>query len=297
LKRKYVKFRCTNIVKGIKTYICPVEYEIKPHQKLNLGLKEIWLFREMLFFFTWRDIKVKYKQTVLGFLWAILQPLLLMVIFTILGRALNIHENIPHPLFSYSALTLWLVFTTGITNAGNSMITNANIIRKIYFPRLIIPVSSVFTSLFDFVMSFVILICMLVYYICTGAVHVDWLKFILLLPVGIVITAISTFGVGSLMAALTIKYRDFRYVIPFMVQAMLFVTPVIYPISYISFPFAKYILAINPMYSAIELFRSSFNGQVLELRLVAISLFFAMLFFVVGIYYFRKTEAYFADLA
>jgi lipopolysaccharide transport system permease protein len=292
-----VKFPCIKSLKGVKTYICPVEYEIKPHRKLNLGLKEIWQFREMLFFFTWRDIKVKYKQTVLGFLWAILQPLLLMVIFTILGRALNIHESIPHPLFSYSALTLWLVFTTGITNAGNSMIANANIIRKIYFPRLIIPISSVFTSLFDFVMSFIILIGMLLFYIYTGAVHVDWLKFILLLPVSIIITAISTFGVGSLMAALTIKYRDFRYVVPFMVQVMLFITPVIYPISYISFPGAKYILAINPMYSAIELFRSSFNGQILELRLVAISLFFAVFFFIVGIYYFRKTEAYFADIA
>ncbi len=278
-------------------YICPVEYEIKPHQKLNLGLKEIWLFREMLFFFTWRDIKVKYKQTVLGFLWAILQPLLLMAIFTIIGIALKIDEPIPHPLFSYSALTLWLVFTTGVTNAGNSMITNANIIRKIYFPRLIIPISAVFTSLFDFLMSFIILIGMLIYYTYTGKVHVDILKFLLLLPVSVIITAVSTFGVGSLMAALTIKYRDFRYVIPFMVQVMLFVTPVIYPISYIAFPGAKYILAINPMYSAIELFRSSFNGQVLELRLVAISLFFAALFFIVGIYYFRKTEAYFADLA
>lgn len=112
-----------------------MEYEIKPHQKLNLGIDELWQFREMLFFFTWRDIKVKYKQTILGFLWAILQPLLLMAIFSVAGKVFNIDsEGIPHPLFSYSALTLWMIFSSGLINAGNSMISNANIIRKIYFP-------------------------------------------------------------------------------------------------------------------------------------------------------------------
>lgn len=277
-------------------YICHVEYEIKPHQKLTLGLKEIWLFREMLFFFTWRDIKVKYKQTILGFIWAILQPLLLMTIFSLAGKALNIpSESIPHPLFTYSALTLWMVFSSGLNSAGNSMITNANIIRKIYFPRLIIPISSVLTALFDFLMAFVVLIGMLIFY--HDRITFELGKFLLLLPVSIIITAISTFGIGSLLAALTIKYRDFRYVTPFLVQVLMFVTPVIYPISMIQFPGAKYVLAINPMYSAIELFRSTFNGQILELRLIGISLFFAMLFFFAGIYYFRKTEAYFADLA
>jgi len=277
-------------------YICPVEYEIKPHQKLNLGLKEIWLFREMLFFFAWRDIKVKYKQTVLGFLWAILQPLLLMSIFSLAGSALNIpSESLPHPLFTYSALTLWMIFSTGISNAGNSMISNANIIRKIYFPRLIIPISSVLTALFDFLMAFIILIGMMIFY--HDRIKFELGKFLLLFPVSIIITVISTFGIGSLLAALTIKYRDFRYVTPFLVQFLMFVTPVIYPISVFHFTGSKYLLAINPMYSAVELFRSGFNGQILELRLVAISLFFAVMLFIVGIYYFRKTEADFADLA
>ncbi len=277
-------------------YICPVEYEIKPHQKLNLGLKEIWLFREMLFFFTWRDIKVKYKQTVLGFLWAIIQPLVLMTIFSLAGSALSIpSENLPHPLFTFSALTLWMIFSTGITNSGNSMLNNANIIRKIYFPRLIIPISSVFTALFDFFMAFLILIGMLIFY--HNRISFDWVKFLLLVPVSISITLISTFGIGSLLAALTIKYRDFRYVTPFLVQALMFLTPVIYPISMFHFLGSKYVLACNPMYSAIELFRSTFNGQVLELRLVGISMIFALMFLISGIYYFRKTEAYFADLA
>lgn len=296
MEYKYVKFPLINSLKGVKTYICLVEYEIKPHQKLNLGLKEIWLFREMLFFFTWRDIKVKYKQTALGFLWAIIQPLMYMIIFSAAGKAFKIpSEDIPHPLFTYSALTLWMIFATGVTSAGNSMLNNANIIRKIYFPRLIIPISSVFTALFDFLMAFLILIGMLIFY--HDSIKFELVKFILLTPVCIAITAISTLGVGTLLAALTIKYRDFRYVTPFLVQILMFLTPVAYPISRVHYPVIKYILSCNPMYSAIELFRSSFNGQVLELRLVAISMFFALLFFVAGIYYFRKTEAFFADIA
>jgi len=273
-----------------------MEYEIKPHQKLNLGLKEIWQYREMLFFFTWRDIKVKYKQTVLGFAWAILQPLFLMSVFSLAGAALNIpSESLPHPLFTYSALVLWMIFSSGLSTAGNSMVTNANIIRKIYFPRLIIPISSILTSLFDFLMAFIILIGMMIFY--HNRITFELGKFLLLFPVSIIITVISTFGAGSLLAALTIKYRDFRYVTPFLVQFLMFVTPVIYPISIFHFTAAKYLLAINPMFSAVELFRSGFNGQMPELRLVAISLFSAILIFIVGIYYFRKTEAYFADLA
>ncbi len=280
----------------LKMYICLMEYEIIPHQKLNLGLKEIWQYREMLFFFAWRDIKVKYKQTVLGFAWAVIQPLMLMAIFSLAGSALDIpSESLPHPLFTYSALTLWMIFSTGITNAGNSMISNANIIRKIYFPRLIIPIASVFTALFDFLMAFIILIGMLIFY--HNRIIFEPLKVILFFPLSVIITVISTFGIGSFLAALTIKYRDFRYVTPFLVQFFMFVTPVIYPTSVFHFAGAKYLLAINPMYSAVELFRSGFNGQTLELPLVAISLFFSMLLFILGIYYFRKTEAYFADLA
>lgn len=285
-----------NSLKALKMYICLVEYEIKPHQKLNLGLKELWLYREMLFFFTWRDIKVKYKQTALGFAWAILQPLFLMILFSLAGAALNIpSETLPHPMFTYSALILWMVFSTGVTTAGNSMLSNANIIRKIYFPRLIIPISSVLTALFDFLMAFVVFVGMLIFY--RTRISFELGKFLLVAPLSIIITVLSTFGIGSLLSAITIKYRDFRYVTPYLVQVLMFLTPVIYPISIFHFTGARYILAINPMYSAVELFRSGFNGQLLDMRLVGISIFFALLFFIVGIYYFRKTEAYFADLA
>jgi lipopolysaccharide transport system permease protein len=271
-----------------------MEYEIKPQQKLNLGLKELWEYRELLFFFSWRDIKVKYKQAALGFAWAIIQPLLLMVIFSLAGSALNIpSESLPRPLFTYSALVLWMIFATGLSTAGSSMINNANIIRKIYFPRLIIPISSICTAFFDFLMAFIVLIGMMIYY--HDKISFDLTRFLLLFPLSIIIVVVSTFGLGTLLAAVTIKYRDFRYVTPFIVQVLMFVTPVIYPVSVFHFTGARYLLAINPMYSAIELFRSGFNGQIPDIRLVAISLFFAGLFLIAGLYYFRRTEPSFAD--
>jgi lipopolysaccharide transport system permease protein len=271
-----------------------MEYEIKPHEKLSLGIKELWQYRELFFFFTWRDIKVKYKQTFFGFAWAVFQPLLLMVVFTVFFGKGQQPEGLPYPVFAISGLILWNIFSTGLTGAGNSMVTNANIIKKIYFPRLIIPISAVLVSLFDFIMAFIIFIVILIYY----HVHISFCWFPVMIITGIIITSIATFGVGSLLAALNVKYRDFRYVIPFMIQAMLFLTPVIYPVSKISIGWIKYILAINPMYSAIELFRYGFNGgQELQTDLICISIGSSFLFFVIGLYYFRKTEVYFADIA
>jgi lipopolysaccharide transport system permease protein len=272
-----------------------MEYEIKPHEKLNLGLKELWHYRELFFFFTWRDVKVKYKQTLLGFTWAILQPLIYMLLFSFFGKAFHITTdgNMDYRLFSYSGVILWLVFSSGLTNAGNSMVTNANIIKKIYFPRLIIPISAILVSLFDFLMSFIIFIPMLFYY------HASLnLSFIAFLPLSLFITAFSTFGIGTLLAAMNIKYRDFRYVIPFMVQAGMFVTPVMYnPVTATTKLWVQYVFALNPMYSAIELFRAGFSNVQLRPDLIGISLFSTILFFLVGLYYFRRTEAYFADVA
>jgi len=284
---------------SLKTvYLLSMEYEIKPHEKLSLNVKELWLYRELFFFFTWRDIKVKYKQTVLGFAWAVLQPLIMMLIFSAVGQAFNIpDEGMPRPLFSFSGLLLWNIFASGITGSGNSMVSNSNIIKKIYFPRLIIPLSSVLVSLFDFVMTFIIFIGMLVFYSIKGQTHTDIMGFLLVLPISLFITFIATCGIGTLLAALNIKYRDFRYVIPFMVSVLLFLTPVIYPISGTRYPWAKLLFALNPLYSAIELFRSTFSPGTLHIHLVFISLASAVFFFIVGLFYFRKTEAYFADLA
>ncbi len=276
-----------------------MEYEIKPHEKLNLGVKELLHYRELFYFFTWRDIKVKYKQTVLGFAWAVLQPIILMIVFSEIGQAFNIPREggLPRPLFAYSGLLLWNIFASGVTNAGNSMVTNAAIIKKIYFPRLIIPVSAVLSALFDFIMAFIVFIAMLIYYIWLGEVKFNPLSFIAALPASLLITSISTFGIGALIASLNLKYRDFRYIIPFMISVLLFATPVIYPITGTHFHWAKYLFALNPLYSAIELFRISFSSGGLHIYLVLISFCSSILFFVTGIIYFRKTEIYFADLA
>jgi lipopolysaccharide transport system permease protein len=272
-----------------------MEYEIKPKEKLNLGIKELWQYHELFYFFTWRDIKVKYKQTALGFAWAVLQPFLMMVIFSVFfGQALKIpSDNLPYPIFAFSGLLLWNVFSSGITAAGNSMVSNSNIIKKIYFPRLIIPISSILVSLFDFFMAFIIFIGMLIYY----NIHLNILKVLIFMPVGLLVTSMTTFGMGTLLAALNIKYRDFRYIIPFLVQALLFLTPVIYPISILPSEWMKYLFSINPMYCPIELFRCGLINKPLEMNLILLSLTSSIIFFIVGLYYFRKTESYFADLA
>jgi lipopolysaccharide transport system permease protein len=271
----------------------PIAYEIKPTGKLSLGLKELWEFRELFYFFTWRDIKVKYKQTVLGFAWAVLQPFLMMIIFSVLFRKVfnDPSNNIPYPVFVYSGLLLWNVFSTGITSAGNSMVANSNIIKKIYFPRLIIPASSVLVALFDFAAAFLILVGLLIYY----QVPVNLLKMACFMPAGLLITVVATFGIGSWLAALNIKYRDFRYVIPFLILALLFLTPVIYPPGI--YEQWKFLVALNPMYSAIEFFRCGLTNRPVDLLFALISMSSALAFFLLGIFYFRKTESYFADLA
>ena len=272
-----------------------MEYEIKPEEKLSLGVAELWHYRELFYFFTWRDIKVKYKQTVLGFTWAVLQPFFMMVVFSLFfGQALKVpSDNLPYPVFVFSGLILWNIFSSGVTSAGNSMVSNANIIKKIYFPRLIIPISSVLVSVFDFLMSVIIFAGMLLFY----HIHIDALKIIIFAPAGIIVTCIATFGMGTFLAALNIKYRDFKYIIPFMVQSLLFITPVIYPVSILSHEWLKFIVALNPMYAAVSLFRSGIIDAPLQLNLVVISLCSGLTTLIVGLYYFRKTEAYFADLA
>lgn len=271
-----------------------MEYEIKPKEKFNLGISELWQYRELFYFFTWRDIKVKYKQTILGFFWAILQPFLMMLIFTFFFSKVFDNNSIlvPYPVFVYCGLIIWNIFSGGISGAGNSMVSNTNIIKKIYFPRLIIPVSSVLVSLFDFLMTLVIFTGMLIYY----DVNVSFLNMIVFIPLGIILALIATLGLGTLLAALNIKYRDFRYIIPFMIQAMLFLTPVIYPITTNNLLY-KYAFSTNPMYAAVELFRHSVTNAPLEINLIAVSICSSILLLFTGFYYFRKTENYFADIA
>lgn len=258
-------------------------------------MKELIEYKELFYLFTWRDIKVKYKQTALGFMWAILQPLIMMGIFTFfIGKAIKVSlDDMSYPVFAFSGLILWSIFSSGITNAGNSMVNNAQIIKKIYFPRLVVPISSILVSVFDFLIAFLVFIALLIGY----KQSVDFLMAIILWPSALLVAIIATFGPGCLLAALNVKYRDFRYVIPFLVQALLFLTPVIYPISMLSNDWVKYILALNPMYAAITLFRMPMMSTPFDGILLSISLFSGLIFLVIGLLYFRRTEMYFADLS
>lgn len=270
----------------------PTEFTIESSGHRLFNWKELWLFRELFYFFTWRDIKIKYKQTVLGFLWAVLQPLLMMSIFTLFfGRALNIpSQSIPYPVYVFSGLIIWNIFSTGLTSASNSMINNAAMIKKIYFPRLIIPVSSILVALFDFLMALALFCILLIYY----KQPVSWSAF-LVWPLSMLVSLIATLGLGAWLAALNVKYRDFRYVIPFVVQVFFFLTPVIYPVSLLKYPVLQYLLACSPMYAAVELFRLPITGIPPDFNLLIISLVSGIFLLLVGIFYFKRTEDFFAD--
>ncbi len=272
-----------------------VEYEIKPAGKLSLNLKEIWQYRELFYFFTWRDIKVKYKQAYLGIAWVIIQPLFMMVVFSVFfGRLLKVpSDGIPYPIFVYSGMMLWNIFSSGLSSSGDSMVSNANILKKIYFPRLIIPVSAIIVSVFDFLITFLLFIVLLFVF----QFKVDVIRFTYLFPLALIIVLMTTLGLGTLLSSLNIKYRDFRYVIPFLIQSTLFVTPVIYPVSVLAYPWAKYILAINPLTGAISLSRAAIIGSAVDWNLVVISLLCSLFLLLNGVLVFKKNEAYFADLA
>lgn len=271
------------------------EFEIKSQDKFSLGLKELWEYRELFYFFTWRDIKVKYKQTVLGFLWAILQPLFMTIVFTVFISDSIVEKTAlctPYPVFAYSGMLLWGIFSSGMSNAANSMVNNSNIIKKIYFPRLIIPISSILVSVVDFFIAFLIFIILIYVF----KVNVNYNVF-LLLPVSVLITCFSALGCGAFLASLNIKYRDVRYVIPFLIQGLLFLTPVLYPTNISNNIFAEFALKLNPISGALELMRGVFVGYIINYEIVCLSLISSLILFISGIVYFRKTEAYFADLA
>lgn len=270
------------------------EKVITPPGRLSVNRKELWNYRELIYFFAWRDIKIKYKQTLLGFLWAVLQPLIMALIFTaVIGKAIqqNSSIDIPYPVFILSGMMLWNFFSSSLSNAAQSMVLNASIIKKIYFPRLIIPLSSIITAGFDFLMTLVILIPFLLYFQTPVYLHVVYT-----FPLAICITILSSAGLGMLISAMNIKYRDFRYVIPFLIQALFFLTPVIYPANITDNRILLLLLYFNPMASAIELFRMMFMPEVVISIEIWISMAMALLFFFAGLLYFKKTEYYFADL-
>ncbi|MBL0742444.1 ABC transporter permease [Chryseolinea sp. Jin1] len=241
---------------------------------------------------------MKYKQTTLGVIWVVLQPILTVIIFSFFfGRALNVEKTspgLPYPVFVFSGLLLWNFFSSSVNSAGNSMLTNAPIIKKIYFPRIIIPVTALLVSGVDFIVAFVAYVGVLIYY----NVHIDFMALLIFWPISIMFLLLGTLGISCWLAALNVKYRDFRYVIPFGLQIALFVSPVIYPASIISERWVNYVLALNPMYAAINFFRVPLTGaNSIDIVLMLISSVSSTLFVLLGIYYFKRTEAFFADIA
>jgi len=258
---------------------------------LSLKLRDIWEYRELLYFLTWRDVKVRYKQTVIGFLWAIIQPFLKMVVFSIIFGSLAKmdSEGFPYPIFLYAGLLPWQFFASSVSRSGESVVGSANLIRKVYFPRLIIPIASIGACLVDFAISFIILIILMFYYNI-----IPTLSTFMVLPL-VLATIFTALGVGMLISALNVAYRDFRYVLPFLVQIWMFLTPVIYPTRIIPENW-RWLILLNPMTGIVDAYRSAILGKSFEWGNLGTSMGMAVVIFFCGLIYFRKTERYFADI-
>jgi lipopolysaccharide transport system permease protein len=274
--------------------LSPVVQVIEPPRGwVGINWREIWRYRELLYFLTWRDVKVRYKQTVLGAAWAILQPFMTMVVFSIFfGRLAGLGAKtggVPYPIYVFAGLLPWTFFANAIAGSGKSLVGSANLITKVYFPRLVIPLAAVGAGLVDLGVSFAVLLALMVYYGTT----LSWQ--LALVPLFLVGTILAAAGVGSLLSALTVAYRDFQYVVPFMVQLWMFVTPVIYPPSIVPVRW-RWLLSLNPMSGLIDGFRSSFLARPLDWPSITLSLLVAALLFLAGTAYFRRVEHRFADI-
>jgi lipopolysaccharide transport system permease protein len=267
---------------------------IKPRRSLwQFDWTEIWQFRDLFYFLMWRDLKVKYKQTIIGVAWAVFQPLVTMLIFTIFfGKLANMpSDGIPYPIFVYTGLLFWILFSSSLSAVSGSFVGNQNIVTKIYFPRIILPSASVLTNLVDFAISSVILVGLMVYYGFAPS-----LLGFALLPLLILITMFSALGVGLLFASLNVKYRDVQFVLPFFIQLLIFVAPVIYPASIIGEQY-QWLLGINPMAGVIDTARATLlNQDTINGALLLTSSIATVVYSTVGYMYFRSVEQYFADV-
>ncbi len=266
---------------------------IKPKKTFSFNdIKELWKYRELLYFFTWRDFKVRYKQTAIGASWAVFQPFMTMVVFSLFfGTLAKIpSDNTPYPIFIFVGLLFWQFFSSALSDTSNCLIANQSIITKVYFPRLILPMSAVITKFVDFIIASFILVGLMIYY---GYLpHLDGL---FIIPLLLFITFMASVGGGLILASVNVKYRDVRYVLPFFIQILLFVTPVIYPASIAG----KYswLLAFNPMTGVIQTARASLLGTTpINWTLLGLSALVCAVILVIGVVYFKKTEKYFADI-
>ncbi len=290
---KYIKKNSKEYPTGtIKPYNIPI-IRIEPSKGwVSLKLKELQEYRELLYFLVWRDIKVRYKQTVLGAAWAIIQPLFTMVIFSLFfGKLAKIpSDGIPYPIFCYAALVPWTFFANGLSMASNSLVTSANLIKKVYFPRLAIPLASVLSGVVDFVLAFIVMLGMMIYFGILPTVNVIWLPFLLLLAF------VTSLGVSLWLSAMNVQFRDVRYTIPFLTQFWLFATPIAYPSSLLPEPW-RTLYGINPMVGVVEGFRWALLGtETAPGPIIIVSSLAALFLLISGAYYFRRMEKTFADV-
>ncbi|MFN2386430.1 MAG: ABC transporter permease [Thermoanaerobaculia bacterium] len=264
----------------------------------SLRLGDVWAYRELLFFLVWKEVKVRYKQTLLGAMWAVLQPLLTMIVFTIFfGRLAKVgSDGLPYPIFSYAGLLPWTFFAEGLHKSSASLVGSANLVRKIYFPRLVMPIAAVMSGLVDFSIAFLVLIALMAYYGIWPSAAIVFLPVLLLLALA------TSLAIGLWLSAFNVRYRDIRYVVPFFIQMWLFVTPVIYPTSRVlarleEAGIPSWLYGLNPMVGVVEGFRWSLLGSGSRpgtMLLVGSLVTFVLL--ISGAFYFRRMEKTFADL-
>lgn len=266
---------------------------IRPQKGLrSIYLKELLDYRDLLIFLVIRDIKVKYKQTILGGLWAVIQPFFMMIIFTLFfGKLAKIpSDGVPYPVFNFIAMVAWTYFSTAINNAGNSIVGSSNLISKVYFPRIFIPFTPVLAGLLDFLLAFVVLLGMLAYFHIYPSIFT-----FLILPLLIILMIFTTSGVGLVLAALNTKYRDIKFTIPFLVQFWMFASPIVYPTSMVPQKY-RMIYALNPMTGIIEGLRACLIGGSFPLDLILMSVAVSAIIFIMGLFYFKNVERFFADI-
>jgi lipopolysaccharide transport system permease protein len=265
---------------------------IEPRAWLALDLQELWAYRELLYFLMWRDVKVRYKQTALGVLWVVLQPLLMMLVFTFLfGRLAGIKsDGIPYSLFAYAGLLTWTFFSSAVNTAGNSLVNSATLITKVYFPRILVPTAAVGATLVDFAVSLIPLAAMMIFW------KVRVTSSLALLPILIIMVVTLALGFGMWMAALNVKYRDIKLALPFVIQLWFFASPIIYPLSMVEGKL-RWLLALNPMAGIIEGFRTSLYGhKAFDWPTIGYAGVVTIMFLVYSTYNFRRAERKFADL-
>lgn len=265
---------------------------IRPPRKwVPVDLRELWQSRELLYFFVWRDVKIRYKQTGLGVAWAVIQPLFTMLIFSVFfgGLAKIPSDGLPYPLFALSALLPWILFSEGMTRSTTSMVTNASIMTKVYFPRLLMPIAGILSPVVDFLVAVILLVLMMAYYGFVPTINV------LFLPAFVLLALATSLGVGLWLSALNVQYRDFQYTVPFLIQIWMFASPVVYSTSLVPAQY-QLLYGLNPMAGVIEGFRWALLGTAPPSGVIGLSVLVVLALLVSGAFYFKKMEQYFADI-